>query len=97
MASLVVGYRPPAFRRDFPHPDWRVFIEVVAETIGDDVVDGRLLDGTGGDQIFIGPTVLGLYGSWGISGGPVFPVHQQWNGNQRQDLARFAVNLTFWW
>lgn len=97
MGSLVVGYRPPAFRRDFPHPDWRVFVEVVLETTGHDVVDGRPVDGTGGEQVFVGPTVLGLYGSWGISGGPVFPVYQRWAGDQDEDLARFAVNVTFWW
>lgn len=97
MASLVVGYRPTAFRRDYPHPDWRLFLEVVGERIGTDLVDGERVEETGGLQVFLGPTVLGLYGSWGISGGPVFPIHQRWNGPQPADRVRFAVNLTFWW
>jgi len=96
MYSLVLGYRPPAFRRDFPHPDWRVFVEAVGERSAKDVIAGVEQPNTGGHQIFVGPTLLGLYGSWGISGGPVFPVYRDVNGVQPREKMRLVVNTTFW-
>lgn len=96
MYSVVLGYRPPPFQKDFPHPDWRVFVEAVGEYSGRDVIGGVEQADTGGHQVFVGPTLLGLYGSWGISGGPVFPVYRRVNGSQAGDTMRFVVNTTFW-
>lgn len=97
MGSLVVGYRPPWFQEDYPSPDWRGFVEVVGEWTREDVVDGRELPGTGGRQVFLAFTVLGLYGSWGLAGGPALPVYQDMNGSQLEESVRFAANVTFWW
>ncbi|MBI4541362.1 MAG: hypothetical protein HY704_17815 [Gemmatimonadetes bacterium] len=96
MYSVVLGYRPPPFRKDYPHPDWRVFVEAVGEHLARDVVVGVPRADTGGHQIFVGPTLLGLYGSWGVSGGPVFPVYRRVNGSQLRERMRFVVNTTFW-
>jgi hypothetical protein len=96
MASLVVGYRPPAFRGDYPSADWRGFLELVGEWTGRDTVTGRPMDDTGGRQVFLGLTLLGLYGSWGISGGPAIPVYQSSNGDAPRERLRTAVNFTFW-
>jgi hypothetical protein len=96
MYSAVVGYRPPPFRRDYPRPDWRVFIEVVGEHVRRDVVGGIPQADTGGHQIFVAPTLLGLYGAWGISGGPAFPVYRNVNGTQPTERMRLIVNTTFW-
>lgn len=96
MYSIVFGYRPPWFRKDYPQPDWRVFIEAVGEYVAKDVVGGVPRVNTGGHQVFIGPTVLGLYGSWGVSGGPVFPAYRRVNGVQPEEKMRFVVNTTFW-
>lgn len=96
MYSLVLGYRPPPFQKDFPHPDWRLFIEAVGEYGARNVIGGIEQPNTGGHQIFVGPTLLGLYGSWGISGGPVFPVYRKLNGIQPADRVRLMVNTTFW-
>jgi hypothetical protein len=96
MYSVVFGYRPPAFQKDLPHPDWRVFIEVVGEVTAKDVIAGVRQSNTGGHQVFAGPTLLGLYGSWGISGGPVFPVYRDVNGTQPREKMRFVANTTFW-
>jgi len=96
MYSLVLGYRPAPFRHDYPRPDWRVFVEAVGEYAARDVIGGVDQPNTGGHQIFVGPTVLGLYGSWGISGGPLFPVYHPLNGTQPRDQLRLIVNTTFW-
>lgn len=97
MYSFVLGYRPPPFQHDFPNPDWRAFIEVVGEMSAKDVIGGVKQPNTGGHEIFAGPTVLGLYGSWGISGGPVFPVYRDVNGTQPKERMRLVVNTTFWY
>ena len=96
MYSLVLGYRPPAFQRDLPHPDWRIFMEAVGERSARNVIAGVKQPETGGHQVFVGPTVLGLFGSWGISGGPVFPVYRDVNGPQPREKMRLVVNTTFW-
>lgn len=97
MASLVLGYRPPFLREDYPSPDWRGFVEVVGEWTGEDRLDGAPLDGSGGHQVYLALTALGLYGSWGIAGGPAFPLSQTLNGTHPEERVRFALNLTFWW
>lgn len=96
MYSAVVGYRPPFFRHDFPRPDWRLFVEAVGEYLEPDRVGGQVVANTGGHRILVGPTVLGLYGAWGISGGPMFPVYQRLNGTQDRDRVRLVLNLSTW-
>ena len=97
MGSLVVGYRPAPFREDYPHPDWRGFVEIVGEWVGRDVLDGRPVPDTGGRQSFVALTLLGLYGSWGIAGGPAFPLAEDVAGAAPEERMRLAVNITFWW
>lgn len=96
MGSVVVGYRPPAFRADYPHPDWRAFVEVVGERVGRTTAAGEIQPATGGEQLYAALTLLGLYGSWGLAGGPAFPIVQRLNGDRPEDGLRFAVNVTFW-
>ena len=96
MGSLVLGYRPPAFRADFPHPDWRAFLEIVAERIGNDTAGGESRSDSGGRQLYAAFTLLGLYGSWGLAGGPAFPVYQVLEGDQREEGVRLALNASFW-
>ena len=96
MGSLVIGYRPPSFRQDYPHPDWRAFVEVVGERVGPGTVGGVEQPNSGGRQLYGAVTVLGLFGSWGLAGGPAFPLYQSLNGNQSDEGVRLAVNATFW-
>lgn len=94
--SLVVGYRPEMFRQELPHADWRFFVEAVGEWTGRDRIAGRAVVDSGGNHILVGPTVLGLFGSWGISGGPMFVAYSNLNGTQREDRLRFVTNYTYW-
>lgn len=96
MASLVLGYRPDAFRDDYPHPDWRGFLELVGEWTGRDTLLGQRDEDSGGRQLFLGLTLLGLYGSWGVSGGPAFPLAQSARGDAGRERWRIALNVTFW-
>ena len=96
MASLVLGYRPRAFRGEFPAADWRAFVEVVGEWMGRDRMAGAVVEDSGGSQVFVGVTLLGLYGSWGLSGGPAVPVHQRLGAPGATERVRFALNATFW-
>lgn len=94
--SLVYGYRPQRFRAELPHADWRWFVELVGEYRGRDEIAGREVADTGGHEIFIGPTVLGLYGPWGVSLGPLFPIHSDLHGTQPEEDVRFVVNFSYW-
>ncbi len=94
--SAVMGLRPAALRRDYPEPDWRVFVEVLGEHVTRTMADGVSLPNTGGHQVFIGPTLLGLFGSWGVSGGPALAVVRAMNGTQPRETVRFIVNFTHW-
>lgn len=96
MYSLVLGYRPPFFREDFPNPDWRLFVELVGERLAADQAAGVVVAGTGGHQIFLAPTVLGLYGSWGISGGPALPIYRTLRSTQPGGDVRFVLNFSTW-
>ena len=96
MATLVLGYRPGRFREDYPRPDWRGFLEVVAEDTGRDRIAGIDRPDSGSRQLLAGVTLLGLFGAWGISGGPLFPVYRRLNGTQPRERVRMVVNTTFW-
>ena len=96
MLTLVAGYRPPVFRHDYPRPDWRAFLELVGENTQRDVIGGIEQRDTGSRQLYAGLTLLGLYGPWGVSGGPALPIYRRVNGSQRREQVRFVVNTTFW-
>jgi hypothetical protein len=96
MYSVVLGYRPPAFRWDYPRPDWRLFVEAVGEVAARDVEAGAPRAASGGHQFFVGPTLLGLYRGWGVSGGPVFPVYRRLNGAQPREKVRLALDIISW-
>jgi hypothetical protein len=96
MYSGVLGYRPSVFQHDYPHADWRMFVEAVGEIAARDRANGVERSVTGGHQLFVGPTLLGLYGGWGVSGGPLFPVYRRLNGNPPREKVRLALDLIFW-
>ncbi len=94
--SAVFAWRPPIFQGDYPKPDWRLFIESLAEFVGRDRTSGVEVEASGGERIFVGPTVLGLYGKWGIGAGVIFPVYQNQRDALSNENARYTVNLSYW-
>ena len=96
--SLVYGFRPPAWRRDYPKPDLRFFIEAVGDKTDRSQHDRMTMDNTGGHVVLVGPTLLLLYKAYGVEGGMLFPVYQRTNGVQSEERFRFGLNFTyFFW
>lgn len=95
-ASLVVGYRPKIFMGDYPKPDWRVFVESLAEFPGSNTFEGQLspID-LRGEKVMIGPSFLGLYGAWGISFGALFPAYQDVKQGPKEKY-RLSMNISYW-
>lgn len=95
-ATAVVGWRPPPFRHEYPKPDWRLFVEGLAEFPQRDRIDGARNPNSGGEKFLIGPSLLGLYGRWGVELGAGFPVHQALNGRQPEEKFRAKLVFTWW-
>jgi hypothetical protein len=94
--SAVAGWRPPLFRGDYPRPDWRIFIEGISERAGRDRVDGELVGASGGHKLLVGPSLLGLYGPWGVSVGLLVPVSEDLNDPSWNEPARLMTNFSYW-
>ena len=96
--SLVYGYRPPAWRKDYPKPDLRFFIEAAGDITGTSLHGGQPMADTGGRIALVGPTMLLLYKAYGIEGGVLLPVYQRNRPMQPDERFRFALNFTyFFW
>jgi hypothetical protein len=97
-ASVVYGYRPAAWRREYPKPDLRFFIESVFDSTSPARHAGAVMPDTGGRVSLVGPSLLLLYKAYGLEGGALFPVYQRMNGAQPDERFRFGVNFTyFFW
>ena len=71
--SLVVGYRPDVFSDDYPKPDWRIFVESLAEFPGSNTLEGEVpAFDQRGQKIMVGPSFLGLHGPWEFPSEPCF-------------------------
>lgn len=93
--SGVWGYRPPALRKDYPHWDWRLFVELTGERAGNLRNDGVEHAGTGGHQIFVGPATLGIYKNYAIEAGIQFPAYRDVGRLVQQEDFRFALNFSY--
>lgn len=94
-ASAVYGYRPPGWRSDRHQWDWRVFGELVGEHAG--LVQRGALSVAGSDanQVFLGPTILGIFNYFAISGGVQFPVYSNVGRLYPRERARLAINVSY--
>jgi hypothetical protein len=96
--TVVYGYRPPAWRTEYPKPDLRFFVEGVSDSTSTARHMNQPMTDSGGHVALVGPTFLLLYKAYGIEGGALFPVYQHMNGNQPSERFRFGVNFTyFFW
>ena len=95
--SVVYGYRPPAWRKDYPKPDLRFFVEATGDITGTSLHGGQSME-TGGRVALVGPTMLLLYKAYALEGGVQFPVYQRNRTMQPDERIRFGLNFTyFFW
>lgn len=93
--SAAWGYRPRPWRKDYPNWDWRVFVEMAGDISTKFLQRGLRVPGTGGHQFFLGPSVLGIYKNFAISGGVQFPVFRDVGANFQREKAHIVVNLSW--
>ncbi len=93
--SFVWGYRPPALRKDYPHWDWRGFLEMTGEKSGRVRRGGDFMPDTAGHQLFIGPSALGIYKNYAFEGGIQFPVYRDGGERFEREKLRFAINFSY--
>lgn len=93
--SAVWGWRPEYFRRD-AGGDWRLFVEALGEDARHDEANGVTSGNTGDRKLLAGPSVLGLFGAWGVEAGALFPVAQSVDGDQPKERYRAKFIFTYW-
>ncbi len=93
--TLVYGYRPPPGRKEYPHIDWRLFAEMTGENSGLVRKAGVAMPGTGGNQIFLGPTALVIYKNYAAEGGIQLPVFHDVGLRFEREKFRFAINFSY--
>jgi hypothetical protein len=77
-------------------PVWVFFLVGVGLGAARDRVEGTVLDASGGHKILVGPSVLGLFGPWGLSVGLLAPVYEDLNDVGRSEPARLITNFSYW-
>lgn len=94
-ASVVYGYRPPAWRPDTHEWDWRLFAELVGEHSGLVRRAGLTMPGSDTNHVFLGPSVLGIYKSFAISGGVQVPIYSDVGRIFSHERVRLAINVSY--
>ncbi len=93
--TAVWGYRPVGLRKDYPHWDWRGFVELTGERFGGMIHAGVHVPATRGHQVFLGPAVLGIYRNYAIQGGVQFPVYRRIGSAVAAERLRVAMNFSY--
>lgn len=91
--TAVYGYRPLAWRTDYPRWDWRVFGEFTGERTGTLQRQNFDVPGSQARQMFLGPSLLGVYRSIGIEAGIQFPIYRDVGVLYPRERYRFAINV----
>lgn len=93
--TAVYGYRPYSWRTDYPRWDWRIFGEFTGERGGALQRQGVELPGSRTHNLFLGPSILGVYRSIAIEGGVQFAVYHNLPALFPKERYRFAINLAY--
>jgi hypothetical protein len=92
--SFAYAYRPESWRKDNGW-DWRIFGECTGERVGLLELNGAAVAGSRSNQVFVGPTTLGVYKNYAVSGGVQFAVYQNIGPVYPRERVRVAVNFTW--
>jgi hypothetical protein len=93
--TAVYGYRPLSWRTDYPRWDWRIFGEFTGERIGSLQRQSVAVAGSQAQQLFLGPSILGVYRAIGIEAGMQFPIYRNTGALYPRERYRFAVNFAY--
>jgi hypothetical protein len=93
--TAVYGYRPLSWRTDYPRWDWRIFGEITGERTGTLQRQLARIPGSQARQVFLGPSVLGVYRAIGIEAGIQFPVYRDTGPLFPRERYRFALNFAY--
>jgi hypothetical protein len=93
--SFVWGYRPKFFRKEYPHWDWRFMAEMTGEKSAEVVRDTVSLPETGGHQVFLGPSALGIYKNFAMEAGIQWPVYRNIGARHQKEKFRYALNFSY--
>lgn len=93
--SLVYGYRPPKWRKPPDKWDWRIFGELVGERSSQFLEHRASVAQTQAHQVFLGPSMLGIYRNYTVSFGAQLPVYQCLGTLFPRERVRFAVNFSY--
>lgn len=92
--SLVYGYRPPKWRKEADHWDWRLFGELVGERSDRFLSEGATVPASQSHQVFAGPSLLGIKNNYTVSFGAQVPVYRNVGGFWPRERVRYAVNFS---
>lgn len=93
--TAVYGYRPLSWRTDYPRWDWRLFGELTGERSGLIQQTNIELPGSTASQVFLGPSILGVYRAIGIEAGIQFPLYRDAGPLYPKEHYRFAINFAY--
>jgi hypothetical protein len=93
--TAVYGYRPLAWRTDYPRWDWRIFGEFTGERTSTLQRQNFEVPGSETRQMFLGPSLLGVYRAIGIEAGMQFPIYRDDGPLYPKERYRFAVNFAY--
>ena len=93
--TAVYGYRPLSWRTDYPRWDWRVFGEFTGERTGSLQRQNFDVPGSQARQMFLGPSLLGVYRAIGIEAGIQFPAYRDAGPLYPREPYRFALNFAY--
>jgi hypothetical protein len=93
--TAVYGYRPLSWRTDYPRWDWRIFGEFTGERIGSLQRQSVGVAGSQAQQLFLGPSILGVYRAIGIEAGMQFPIYRNTGALYPRERYRFALNFAY--
>jgi hypothetical protein len=93
--TVVYGYRPESWRTDYPRWDWRIFGELTGEHTG--LLERQTIQvpGTAAQQLFLGPSMLGVYRAIGVEAGVQFPLYRDVGPLYPRERYRFAINFAY--
>ena len=91
--SFAYAYGPESWRKDNGW-DWRIFGECTGERTGMLERAGADVGGRS-DRVFIGPTTLGVYKNYAVSGGVQFALYQNISPMYPREKVRVAINFTW--